>query len=401
MTKEPPPRSLVIFLLIELDYLMSRGKYNEMSINKNKEFVVNLAAKAGITINGPEPWDPQIHNEDFYARVIKQPYLGLGESYMDGWWDCAELDEFVFKILRADLDKGLKNWRTAMHYLSAIMLNSQTKSRSLKVAQEHYDIGNTLYEHMLGPSMAYTCAYWKEAKNLDEAQFAKFDLICRKVGLKPGMKVLDLGCGFGSFLKYAAEHYGISGVGINISKEQIKFARESTKGLPLEFQLKDYRDAEGTFDRVISIGLTEHIGYKNYRTFYTVARDRLADDGLFLQHTIGSEKYSIKADPFTDKYIFPGGTLPSIRQLSKGLQHLFVLEDMHNFGADYDKTLMAWDHNFVANWDVIKKDYDDRFYRMWNYYLLSCAGSFRARNIQLWQLTLSKKGVLGGHQSIR
>jgi len=320
---------------------------------------------------------------------------------MDGWWDCPHLDEFFFKVLRADLDEELRNWRIVVHHLKARIVNLQTKSKSLVVAQKHYDAGNDLYARMLGESMAYTCGYWKGAKNLDEAQDAKFELICKKIGLKPGMTVLDLGCGFGGFLKYAAEHYKISGVGINISKEQVKFAREATKGLPLEFQLIDYRDTKGTFDRVVSIGMTEHIGYKNYRGFLELVHERLSDDGLFLLHTIGANKSETASDPWTNTYVFPNGHLPSIKQLGESMENLFTMEDWHNFGADYDKTLMAWHHNFVAHWDEIKNEYDERFYRMWTYYLLSCAGAFRARRLQLWQVVLSKKGVLGGYRSVR
>ncbi len=257
-------------------------------MKRAKTIVVELAAKAGVTVNGTNPWDIQVYNDDFYSRVIRQPHLGLGESYPEGWWDCPQLDGFFFHILRATLDDDLKNWRMALHFLKATVINYQTKSRAVTVAHKHYDIGNDLYKPMLGKSMAYTCGYWKDAKNLDEAQEHKFELICKKIGLKPGMSVLDLGCGFGSFLKYAAEHYKITGVGVNISREQIKYAREACAGLPLEFQLIDYRDAKGSFDRVVSIGLTEHIGHKNYRGFLKLASDRLKDDGLFLLHTIGT-----------------------------------------------------------------------------------------------------------------
>jgi cyclopropane-fatty-acyl-phospholipid synthase len=370
-------------------------------MNKEKEIILDLAARAGIVVNGNDPWDIQVHNEDFYPRVFRQVYLGLGESYMDGWWDAPRLDEFFFKTIRANLESELKNWRLAMHFAKAYLFNYQKKANAAEVAHKHYDIGNDLYKLMLGKSMAYTCGYWKNAKTLDEAQFAKFELICRKIGLKPGMKVLDLGCGFGSFLKYAAENYGVSGVGINLSQEQIKFAKESSKGLPLEFQLADYRDAKGTFDRVVSVGLTEHVGHKNYRSLFQVANQCLVDDGLFLLHTIGERISLTKTDPWTDKYIFPNGSLPSIKQLGGAMEKLFVVEDLHNFGPDYDKTLMAWHENFVKHWPEIKKDYDDRFYRMWVYYLLSCAGAFRARKIQLWQLVLSKQGIVGGYTSVR
>ena len=370
-------------------------------MKKAKAVIVDLLAKSGVVVNGTNPWDIQVYNEDFYTRVMQRPHLGLGESYMDGWWNCEHLDEFFFRILRSDLDQQVKNWTMAVHYLKATVVNYQTRDRALKVAHKHYDIGNELYIPMLGKSMAYTCGYWKDATNLDEAQEAKSELICKKIGLKPGMRVLDLGCGFGSFLKYAAEHYQITGVGINISKEQIKYAKESCAGLPLEFREMDYRDAEGMFDRVVSVGLTEHIGHKNYRTFLEIANSCLKDDGLFLLHTIGSNFSETATDPWTNKYIFPNGHLPSIKQLGEAMERLFVMEDWHNFGADYDKTLMEWHKNFVASWDDIRKDYDDRFYRMWTYYLLSCAGAFRARRIELWQVVLSKKGVLGGYTSVR
>jgi cyclopropane-fatty-acyl-phospholipid synthase len=370
-------------------------------MSKEKEVVTALAAKVGIAINGSAPWDIQIHNEEFYARVLAQPYLGLGESYMDGWWDCAQLDEFFAKILRSNVEAELKDWKLAVQFLKAQLFNRQKKSRSGKVAEAHYDIGNDLYRLMLGRTMSYTCAYWKDAQNLDEAEDAKFDLVCRKIGLKPGMSVLDLGCGFGSFLKFAAEKYGIHGIGVNLSKQQMAFARESCAGLPLEFQVRDYRDAEGTFDRVVSIGLAEHVGHKNYGSLFKVANGCLADDGLFLLHTIGYHKSVPVPDPWTDKYIFPNGTLPTLVQLAEPMEKLFVLEDLHNIGADYDKTLMAWHANFVENWPSLQAAYGDRFYRMWNYYLLSCAGSFRARRNQLWQFVLSKKGVPGGYRAPR
>ncbi len=370
-------------------------------MEKSKQFVVDLAARAGVTINGPQPWDIQVHNEELYARVMRSPYLGLGESYVDGWWDCARLDEFFFKVLRADLEADLKNWKLRVHFLKASIFNYQKKSKAVEVAQKHYDIGNNLYQQMLGKSMSYTCAYWKDAQNLDQAQFAKFDLVCKKIGLQPGMKVLDLGCGFGSFLKYAAEKYQISGVGVNISTEQIKFAKQSCQGLPLEFQLSDYREAKGNYDRVVSIGLMEHVGYKNYKSLFTIACDRLNTDGLFLLHTIGNPTSVTMADPWTNKYIFPNGHLPSVKQLGGAWENLFILEDFHNFGADYDQTLMAWQQNFAASWPEIKQDYDERFYRMWTYYLLSCAGAFRARRNQLWQFVFSKRGVVGGYTTVR
>ncbi|MDR3642421.1 MAG: cyclopropane fatty acyl phospholipid synthase [Candidatus Doudnabacteria bacterium] len=371
-------------------------------MSKQKEIIVNLLGKANVAINGQNPWDIEVHNQEFYSRLFKNPNLMLGESYVDGWWDSRALDQFFFKIMRAGLEHDVRNMSVLLHYIKAQIFNRQKKSRAVDVAQQHYDIGNNLYAPMLGRTMGYTCGYWKNAKNLDEAQDAKFDLVCRKIGLKPGMRVLDLGCGFGGFLKFAAEKYGVSGIGVNISKEQVAFAKESCRGLPVEFQLSDYRSApKGQFDHIVSIGLAEHVGYKNYRTLLKLASDRLKDGGLFLLHTIGNNISVTATDPWIDKYIFPNGMLPSIKQLGGAMEGLFVMEDWHNFGSDYDKTLMAWYRNFCDNWPTLQKQYGDRFYRLWSYYLLSCAGAFRARHIQLWQLVLSKKGVLGGYQSVR
>jgi len=249
---------------------------------------------------------------------------------------------------------------------------------------------------MLDKRLTYTCAYWDNAETLDEAQEAKLDLVARKINLKEGMKVLDIGCGWGSFAKYAAEKYGAEVVGITVSKEQVKLARELCKGLPVEIRLQDYRDVDGKFDHIVSLGMIEHVGQKNYRTFMNIVHRCLKDEGLFLLHTIGNNKSVKKCDPWIEKYIFPNGMLPSIKQLAKSFEGLFVVENWHNYGTHYDKTLMAWFKNFTGNLDKIKHIYDNRFYRMWKYYLLSCAGSFRARKIQLWQIVLSKKGLKDG-----
>jgi cyclopropane-fatty-acyl-phospholipid synthase len=254
---------------------------------------------------------------------------------------------------------------------------------------------------MLDKQMAYSCGYWRDAGNLDEAQENKLDLICRKLGLQPGTKVLDIGCGWGSLAKYAAEKYKAEVVGITVSQEQVDLARKICGGLPVEIKLMDYRDIRGQFDRIVSVGMIEHVGYKNYRTFMEVTHRCLQGDGLFLLHTIGSNKSRTSVDPWINKYIFPNGMLPSIKQLGSAIEGLFVMEDWHNFSADYDKTLMAWDGRFEDSWEKLKSKYDEGFHRMWRYYLLSCAGSFRARKNQLWQIVLSKRGISGGYQSLR
>lgn len=360
----------------------------------------------GITINGTNPYDPQIHNENFYNRVMKEGSLGLGESYMDGWWDCKNLDQFFHKVLEAELDKKIKkNWDVLFKLAWNYVLNPGRKSKAFEIREKHYDIGNDLYCAMLDKRLTYTCGYWNspsgEAKNLNEAQEAKLDLVCKKIGIKPGQKVLDIGSGWGSFIGYASEKYSAHALGITVSKEQKELADKLYKNLSVETRLQDYRDMNEKFDHIVSLGMFEHVGYKNYRAFMKVVHSTLKDNGLFLLHTIGSNLSMRGTDPWIEKYIFPNSMIPSIKQIGKSIEGLFVMEDWHNFSADYDKTLMAWHKNFENNWDKIKSNYDEKFYRMWRYYLLSCAGSFRARKNQLWQIVLSKKGVPGGYKLIR
>ena len=356
---------------------------------------------ADVKINGDRPWDIQVTNEDFYARVLRGGSLALGESYVDGWWEATSLDQFFNKILLANLNKKVANLSTLGYVLAAKIFNKQNISRAFEVGEKHYDLGNDLYRAMLDSRVVYTCGYWKKANNLDEAQEAKLDLVCRKIGLKPGQRVLDIGCGWGSFAKFAAEKYGASVVGITVSKEQLDLANECCKALPVEIRLQDYREINEKFDHIVSLGMFEHVGYKNYRTYMEVADRCLKNGGMFLLHTIGGNISAHATEPWIEKYIFPNSMLPSVAQISKAAEGLFVMEDWHNFGEDYDKTLMAWFANFDTHWPELKSKYGERFYRMWKYYLLSCAGSFRSRRNQLWQIVFSKDGVKGGYNSIR
>jgi cyclopropane-fatty-acyl-phospholipid synthase len=349
-----------------------------------------------VRIDGSRSWDIKVHSEKLYRRVISQGSIGLGEAYMDGWWDCDKLDEFFHRILSIGLDEKVRNWKIFIQHLRASFLNLQSRSRAFHIGEHHYDRGNELYELMLDKRMTYSCAYWKDAKTLDQAQEAKLDLVARKIGLKKEMKVLDIGCGWGSFAKYAAEKYGAEVIGITVSKEQVKLGKELCNGFPVEIRLQDYRDVNERFDRVISLGMIEHVGQKNYRMFMKVIHRCLKDNGLFLLQTIGGNKSVKNCDPWIEKYIFPNGMIPSIKQLAESSEGLFVMENWENYGKDYDKTLMAWHENFDRNWDNIKHIYDERFYRMWKYYLLACAGSFRAGKNQLWQIVLSKKGLKNG-----
>lgn len=371
-------------------------------IKKFRNAFDKLLSSVGIEINGENPWDVQIHDERVYKRVLVHGSVGLGESYMDGWWDCNALDEATVKLLSQlntrliQLGSGL-----AAKTLISGTFSIQSKMRAFRIGKVHYDLGNDLFQNILDKQLIYSCGYWKKATNLDEAQEAKLDLVCKKLGLNAGEKVLDIGCGWGGFLKFAAKRYNVKGIGITVSKEQVELGRKLCRGLPIEIRFQDYRDLDEKFDHIVSIGMFEHVDYKNYRNFIKVAHECLRDNGLFLLHTIGSNVSTNSADPWINKYIFPQSMIPSIKQVGASVESLFVMEDWHNFGADYDKTLMAWYRNFEKNWGKIKTNYDERFFRTWRYFLLTCAGSFRVRRNQLWQIILSKKGVKDGYKSIR
>ena len=364
-----------------------------------KSIVAELLQEAGITINGNQPGDIKINNEQFYNRVLQQTSLGLGESYMDGWWDCDDLDIFFDKLIRAGTEsKVKKSKRLLLKLFFAKIVNLQTPRRAFEVGKKHYDLGNDLFKCMLDKNMNYTCGYWKNATTLDEAQIAKMDLACRKMHLKPGMRILDIGCGWGALAKYAAENYKVNVVGITVSAQQFEYAKQNCSGLPVEIRFQDYRDLSEKFDRIVSLGMFEHVGHLNYRIYMQTAFNCLAQDGLFLLHTIGSNISITQAEEWISTYIFPNSMSPSISQIGKAAERLFVMEDWQNFGAYYDKTLMSWYENFNQHWDELKSKYDERFYRMWTYYLRTCAGAFRARELQLWQIVFSKKGLPGVYQ---
>ncbi|HGM6746369.1 TPA: cyclopropane fatty acyl phospholipid synthase [Serratia marcescens] len=359
--------------------------------------VEEMLAEAGVAINGPRAWDIRVHNPALFKRILQEGSLGFGESYMDGWWECERLDMLFTRILQAGVDERLpKSLSDIARIAYARLFNRQSRKRAWQVGKEHYDIGNDLFRAMLDPYMQYSCGYWKEAQTLEQAQQAKLRMICEKLQLKPGMTLLDIGCGWGGLAQFAAQNYGVSVHGVTISAEQQKLAQERCAGLDVDILLQDYRDLDRQFDRIVSVGMFEHVGPKNYETYFSVAARNLKPDGLFLLHTIGSNQTDLNVDAWIDKYIFPNGCLPSVRHIAEASEGRFVMEDWHNFGADYDRTLMAWLENFKRAWPDLMGGYSERFERMFTYYLNACAGAFRSRNIQLWQVLFSPAGVEGG-----
>ena len=372
-----------------------------MNAARAHERIEPLLDVAGVRIDGGDPTDLRVHDERMYARVVAHGSLGFGEAYVDGWWDADDLDGLLFRLLDARIDERVGSFDDAWLFLKSRISNPQRGRRAWEVAERHYDLGNDLFQAMLGRRLVYSCGYWRGAADLDAAQEAKLDLVFRKLGLEAGMRVLDIGCGWGEALKRAALRHGVHGVGVTISNEQAEYARAICAGLPVEIRVQDYRDIDERFDRVFSIGMFEHVGVKNYDRYFDVARRCTSDDGLFLLHTIGSNVSSNHTDPWIAKYIFPNSMIPSAAQVADALEGRFVIEDWQNFGADYDRTLMAWRANFDASWTTLQARYDERFRRLWRYYLSVSAAAFRARRNQLWQLVLSPHGVRGRYDAPR
>ncbi len=367
---------------------------------KFKKRIDELLTNIDVNINGERDWDIHVHDDRFYQRVLADGSLGLGESYMEEWWDTLSIDQLFCKLLSTDIEHKVRSKTYLWAVIQSKLFNLQSIRRAFHVGEKHYDTGNDLFECMLDKRLTYTCGYWENANNLDQAQEDKLDLVCRKIGLQENQRVLDIGCGWGSFIKFAAERYGAQAVGVTVSKEQAEYIKKDCADLPVDVRLQDYRELNEKFDHVVSLGMFEHVGPKNHKSYMKVAFRCLKDDGLFLLHTIGSNYTRHSPDPWFNKYIFPNGVLPSMKDISMAFDNTFIMEDFHNFGAYYDQTLMAWFNNFNAGWDELRSDYSDRFYRMWKFYLQACAGAFRARDLQLWQFVFSKHGVQGVYERI-
>lgn len=360
-----------------------------------KRQVEKLLEPAGICINGPNAWDIRVHDNRLFQRMLAHGNLGFGEAYMDGWWDCGAIDELFFRILHNRINKKIPTFGLLAGSLAGRIFNFQIPSRAFTIGERHYNTGNDLFTAMLDPGMNYSCAYWENCNNIEQAQQNKLRLIFDKLMLQPGMNVLDIGCGWGGAAMYAAKHYGAKVTGITVSSKQADFAREFCNDLPVSIKLCDYRDLNAKYDRVYSIGMFEHVGYKNYRRYFKVVERCLSPDGLCLLHTIGGNEPATSTDPWISKYIFPNSMIPSASQITAAYERTFVLEDWHVFAHDYYLTLKSWHENVQKNRNMLANNYSERFFRMWEYYLLSCAGAFRARKLQVWQILLSPKGVTG------
>lgn len=360
--------------------------------------------------------DIVVHDDRFYEKVLRQQTRGLGESYVNGWWDTPDITKLIITVIRGlpQIRKHLKiNLSLIFSQFAGSFYNRQAKQRNARDVQAHYDIGNELYEIMLDKNMVYSCAYFQDPLwTLEQAQEAKIDLVYRKlhipnqgIGTDP-VRVLDIGCGWGFGLIHGARYYNIEGVGLTLSQNQFESGQRLTKKLPVEIRLQDYRDLpdEEKFDAIFSIGMFEHVGRKNYSQLMHVVEKHLKPNGLFLLHTIGTAKPG-PLEPWMNKYIFPGAYLPSRTLISESTEKLFVLQDFQNFGLHYARTLEEWYQRFMKGWPILRdlrpELYTDRFFRMWKYYLLSSAAGFYTGRNDLWQFVFSKQPLDHVYQAVR
>ena len=363
-----------------------------------KQKAVTLFAKADIKINGNRDWDIQVHDERFYSRLLFHGSIALGEAYVDGWWDCKDVEQFIYRVLHYRLVNSktyelqhfgasfLKNTR----FIWKKLINPQSIRRAAKDVRYHYNLGNDLFAATLDETMTYTCGYFKDTNDLKQAQIDKMKLVCQKLNLQKGMRVLDIGCGWGSLAKYMADNYEVTVVGLTLSEEQKTFADNQCTNSDVTIELCDYRNHNGKYDRIVSIEMIEHVGAKNLKSFMQKADKNLNEDGLMLLQFDGKSESINWNYSWIEKYVFPGTVTPSMQQIAKSSENLFFLVDWHDFTKDYHLTMNCWHENFLKNWDNIKDNYDERFFRLWKFYL-TCAPATALVNTQhLWQIVLQK-----------
>jgi cyclopropane-fatty-acyl-phospholipid synthase len=361
-------------------------------MNVYKKAVERILSTVDVRIGGSRPFDMQVHSDLFYKRVLLEGSVGLGESYMDGLWDCADLEELVFRFVESGIERRFRLLPgfVTMNALGHLV-NRQPRSLGERTSR-HYNTDNDLFASFLGKYKNYSCAFYEEGDDLDTAQLKKMDLICDELCLRPGENVLDIGGGWGEIAKHMASR-GCRITSINIADEQMRAAREHCKGASVDVVKCDYRDVAGTFDKIAIIAMMSHVGHKNHRPLFETVHRHLAPDGLVFVDTVGSAVSLQNGNPWIDKYIFPGIVFPSIQQISRAVEGLFVIEAVRNFGASYVKTLRAWNANLRRAWPRLSHRHDERTRRMFEFFFLTVAGFFRARDFQNWYVVLSPEGT--------
>lgn len=374
---------------------------------RNQAFFQNLLTGTDVNIVRPtdeaRPWDIVIRSSDFYTRILRDGVTGAAEGYVAGDWDCSDIADLTDRIYRANIAERLgTNKGFALRLAAQHIVSRFDRSAADEVAKRHYDLPPLLFERMLGERQVYSCGYWpEEVETLDQAQEAKLALIAQKLQVEPGMRVLDIGGGAGGLAGFLAAHYGVKVVNTGVSREQIDLANRKYADLDVENRFQDYREInDGPYDRIVSVGMFEHVGKKprNYKKFMGVVQRNLAEDGIFLLHTIGTHvSKAATSTRWVDENIFPNSRIPTYEQIARAVGDRFVVHHEENIGPHYDPTLLAWNDNFEQHWEEIQshphfKENPEAFRRMWRLYLLGSAGMFRAGRLQVWQFIMTRPG---------
>lgn len=348
------------------------------------------------------PVTVRLHDESLVRRILLNPDLGIGEGYMEGSFTIDDDDLHGFLALAVRNSQNA--WRHPLHrflwklrYLSRVARQYNPAGRARRRVAHHYDLSGELYDLFLDSDKQYSCAYFRSPDDtLEQAQAQKKAHIAGKLRIEPGMRVLDIGCGWGGLALTLARDYGARVLGVTLSEEQHEVANERARAAGLgnraQFRLMDYREVEGTFDRVVSVGMFEHVGAPHYREYFRTVREKLTEDGIALIHTIGRSTPPGANSPWIEKYIFPGGYIPALSEIMTAVEKEdFISQDIEVWRLHYAQTLRHWHDRFVANEERVREIYDDRFCRMWRYYLVACEQTFRCNRQVVFQLQLARK----------
>jgi cyclopropane-fatty-acyl-phospholipid synthase len=334
-------------------------------------------------------------------RLVRDPQLALGEAYMDG--QLVMQQGRIYDLLELVLSNA--QWQEfpawtkgldATRYLVRRMLQLNSARRSQRNVAHHYDIDGSIYDLFLDPDRQYSCGYFEDTDDLEMAQLAKKRHIAAKLAIEPGQRVLDIGSGWGGLGLYLAKTAGCEVTGVTLSTEQHKISQEraAKEGLArsVRFEFKDYRKVTGRFDRIVSVGMFEHVGVNHFTTYFRKVRDLLTDDGVALIHTIGRSEPPSTTSGFIAKYIFPGGYIPALSEMTAAVEHSgLIISDVEILRLHYAKTLRAWRERFLANWDRAAAIRDERFCRMWEFYLAASEAAFRYQGLVVFQVQLVRR----------
>ena len=373
-----------------------RSKVLNSLIQKGQLTVVRHDGSEEVYGEGLPSATIRLKNKSTLSKILRNPYLNLGETYMDSSWDLdgASLRDLL-NLFRRNVDQQSPN--TGVKALFSLLQSWNTLRSSVGNIKHHYNLDEELFSGFLDEDMHYSCAYFGEGvQSLEDAQQSKCRHLMQKLRLSPGDHVLDIGCGWGSLAMYLAENADVNVTGITLSDAQVEVARRRSHERNLQdkvdFNLQDYRTHDGKYDAIVSVGMFEHVGRRNFRTYFKKVYEMLKDDGIAVIHTIGNYTYPQATNPWIERYIFPGGYIPSLSEVMRAIELAgLVTSDIEVWRRHYARTLEQWNERFQRIRERIKQKYDERFCRMWEFYLSACQSAFEESDLVVYQIQLGLK----------